>query len=237
MKPIRILAVTALSGALAFGVAACGDDELVRQRLRRRQRPVRQHQDRRLVDRLPLRPGRRRAVQGRELGRRRSRSASPAPAAASRSSAPARPTSPTPRGRSRTRPRRRRRPVCKQGGVAYSEVQVANDGIAVVTSKDLDDRLHDDRPAQGAVEQGLEGLHLQGARPVVPRPEGRAVRPGHGLRHVRLLHRRDQRRGGRHAQGLLAVARTTTSRSRASRATRAGSATSASPTSRTTPTT
>jgi phosphate transport system substrate-binding protein len=28
-------------------------------------------------------------------------------------------------------------PVCKQGGVSYSEVQIANDGIAVVTNKDL----------------------------------------------------------------------------------------------------
>jgi phosphate transport system substrate-binding protein len=29
-------------------------------------------------------------------------------------------------------------PVCEKGGVSYSEVQIANDGIAVVTNKDLD---------------------------------------------------------------------------------------------------
>ena len=29
-------------------------------------------------------------------------------------------------------------PICKKNGVAYSEVQVANDGIAIITSKDLE---------------------------------------------------------------------------------------------------
>ena len=28
-------------------------------------------------------------------------------------------------------------PVCKKGGVTYHEVQIANDGIAVATNKDL----------------------------------------------------------------------------------------------------
>src|SRR5215207_4055868 len=28
-------------------------------------------------------------------------------------------------------------PICKKGGVTYQEIQVANDGIAVVTNKDL----------------------------------------------------------------------------------------------------
>ena len=33
--------------------------------------------------------------------------------------------------------RRRRSPVCEKGGVKYTEIQIANDGIAVATNKDL----------------------------------------------------------------------------------------------------
>ena len=60
----------------------------------------------------------------------------------------------------------------------------------------------DRRSAQDDLEHRLEGRQLEQGRPVVPRPEAGAVRPGHGLRDVRLLHRRDQRRGGREPLGL-----------------------------------
>ena len=48
-------------------------------------------------------------------------------------------------------------PVCKKNGVKYDEVQIANDGIAVVDQQGPEGRLPDHRPAQEAVEQGLEG--------------------------------------------------------------------------------
>ena len=77
---------------------------------------------------------------------------------------------------------------------------------------------------------------LEPGRPDVPGRAAQAVRPRHRLRHLRLLHRRDQRRGGRQPRPTTRRPRTTTSSSRASRATRAASATSASPTTRRTAT-
>ena len=38
--------------------------------------------------------------------------------------------------------------LCKEGGVEYTEVQVANDGISVVTNPALADHLPDGRPAR-----------------------------------------------------------------------------------------
>ena len=69
-------------------------------------------------------------------------------------------------------------PVCKKNGVTYKEVQVANDGIAVVTNKALEDRLHDHRPAQEAVEQGLEGHDLQQLDPKFPDAKVSLFGPG-----------------------------------------------------------
>ena len=66
-------------------------------------------------------------------------------------------------------------------------------------------RLPDDRPAQGALEQGLEGCEPQGRRLLAARRRAVALRAGHRLGHVRLLHRRDQRRGRRLARGLRGV--------------------------------
>ena len=80
-------------------------------------------------------------------------------------------------------------PICKKDGVTYKEVQVANDGIAVVTNKALEDRLPDDRRAQEALEPGLQGQRPQGGQPEVPRCQGQPLRARHGLGHVRLLHR------------------------------------------------
>ena len=60
-------------------------------------------------------------------------------------------------------------------------------------------------------EPELEGEELEPGRPDLPRPGAEALRARHRLRHVRLLHRRDQRRGGREPLRLLARARTTTS--------------------------
>ena len=56
-------------------------------------------------------------------------------------------------------------------------------------------RVPHGRPAQEDLGQGLEGQELEGRRPELPGRGARALRPGHRLGHVRLLHRGDQRRG------------------------------------------
>ena len=84
-------------------------------------------------------------------------------------------------------------PICKKNGVTYQEIQVANDGIAVVTNKDLAIDCLTTAQLKELWDTGLEGHQLQPARPELPRRRGHALRPGHRLRHVRLLHRRDQR--------------------------------------------
>ena len=142
--------------APALGVAACGDDDeaAAAAPAAAASEPLGHDPHRRLERRSSRSPRRRRAVQRGAPGREDHGRRSPAPAAASRSSAPARPTSPTPRARSRTT---RRSPVCEKGGVKYGEVQIANDGIAVVDEQGPEGRLPDHRPAQEAVEQGLEG--------------------------------------------------------------------------------
>ncbi len=88
--------------------------------------------------------------------------------------------------------------LCKDGGVEYTEVQVANDGISVVTNPALEisclttdqlKQLWDDRRGhqlQRARRRRRLGRGAAGRR-------GQPLRAGHGLGHVRLLHRRDQR--------------------------------------------
>ena len=66
-------------------------------------------------------------------------------------------------------------------------------------------RLPHDGAAQGDLEQGLHGRVARRPRPVAAGHRAVALRPGHGLRHVRLLHRRDQRRGRRDPRGLRGV--------------------------------
>ena len=114
-------------------------DTALRQRRRRRSRARSPSTARRPSARSPRRP---RSCSTRRTPTSRSRSASPAPAAASRSSAPARPTSPTPRAPIKDD---EEAPLCEKGGVAYTEVQIANDGIAVVDQQGARGRLHDHR--------------------------------------------------------------------------------------------
>ena len=105
-----------------------------RQRVERQQ-PVGQHQDRRLVDGLPVRAGRGRAVQGRELGRGElSVGESGTGGGFEKFCAGETDIS----NASRPIKEDEEAPICKKNGVAYSEVQVANDGIAIITSKDLE---------------------------------------------------------------------------------------------------
>ena len=156
----------------------------------------------------------------------RSRSASRAPAAASSASAPARRTSRTRPARSRTTRRR----LCEENGIEYVEFQVANDALTVVVNPEND-------WADCLTVAQLKKIWDPGSKVKTwsdvragSRRAAEALRRRHRLRHVRLLHGRDQRRGGR-AAPTTRRPRTTTCSSRASPATRGRSATSASRTS------
>ena len=81
-------------------------------------------------------------------------------------------------------------PVCEKAGIKYEEVQIANDGIAVVTNKDLAvDCLTVDQ-LKAIWEPGSKVVEPQRGRRRPPGLAAQALRPRHGLRHVRLLHRR-----------------------------------------------
>ena len=106
-----------------------------------------------------------------------------------------------------------------------------HDGLSVVVNEEQLGDLPDDGRAQE--DLGPEAQHGHEVGPSIRRWPGRAdqaVRPGRGLGDIRLLHRGHQRQGQAEPLRLHAVARTTTSWSRASPATRTRSATSASPT-------
>ena len=123
-------------------------------------------------------------------------------------------------------------PVCEKAAIKYEEVQVANDGIAVVTNKDLAvDCLTVDQ-LKAIWEPGSKVADLSAAGDGLPSSPAEALRPRYGLGHVRLLHRSDQRRGRRVARGLRGLRGRQPARRPASRARRAASATSASPTTR-----
>ena len=70
---------------------------------------------------------------------------------------------------------------------------MANDGIAVVTNKALKvDCLTIDQ-LKKLWNKGSKVKSLSEIDPKLPDTQLDAVRPGHGLGHVRLLHRPDQR--------------------------------------------
>ena len=86
--------------------------------------------------------------------------------------------------------------ACEANGITYTELQIANDGLSVVVNPENDwAELPDGRAAGDDLGTGCRrhGHELEPGRPVVPRRAARAVRSGHRLRHLRLLHRRDQR--------------------------------------------
>ncbi len=135
MKPIRILAVTALSGVLALGVAACGDSS--------DSESDSGSSDSSLSGNIK--------IDG-------SSTVFPFAQAAAEQFKGANSSVESSVGESGTgggfekfcagetdisnasRPIKddEEAPICKKNGVAYSEVQVANDGIAIITSKDLE---------------------------------------------------------------------------------------------------
>ena len=86
--------------------------------------------------------------------------------------------------------------ACDAKGIEYQEIVVANDALTVVANKDNDflkcltvEELED---ALGA-RRDRQGHDVEPGQPHVPRRGHQALRPRHRLRHLRLLHRRDQR--------------------------------------------
>ena len=84
--------------------------------------------------------------------------------------------------------------ACEAKGIEYAELAVANDALTVVVNKDNNwaDCLTTEQ-LKKIWEPKLQGQQLEPGRPEVPGRAAEALRPGHRLRHVRLLHRRDQR--------------------------------------------
>ena len=83
--------------------------------------------------------------------------------------------------------------ACETEGIEFAQLDVANDALTVVVNKDNDwvDCLTVEQLA--AMWGRLQREVLEGHRPVVSERAAGLVRSRHRLRHVRLLHRRDQR--------------------------------------------
>ena len=89
--------------------------------------------------------------------------------------------------------------ACKKGGVSYTEIPVANDGISITTNPALEISCLTTDQLKQLWEKGSDGRQLQRARrgrghgPAAARRRREPLRTGHRLRHLRLLHRRHQR--------------------------------------------
>ena len=142
---------------------------------------------------------------------RTSRSASTArePATASSSSATARSTSPTPRARSRPTKSK----ACKKNGIEYMELEVALDGVTVMTNPENSGvtclNSGDIYALFGPESDGFENwtdadsLADAGRRQRrVPRRAARDHRSRRGVGHLRRVHRAHRHRGHRHRAGV-----------------------------------
>lgn len=134
MKPIRILAVTALSGVLAFGVAACGDDDSSSSDSGSSGSSL---SGTIKIDGsstvFPFAQAAAEQFKGENSGVNISVGESGTGGGFEKFCAGETDIS----NASRPIDAEKEVPACKKAGVTYSEVQVANDGIAVVTNKDL----------------------------------------------------------------------------------------------------
>ena len=85
---------------------------------------------------------------------------------------------------------------CADAGIEFTEIIIANDGLSVVVNPEndwADDLTVEQLNTIWAPESEGVDHQLEPGRPVVPRRAAGAVRRGHRLGHVRLLHRCDQR--------------------------------------------
>ena len=97
--------------------------------------------------------------------------------------------------------------ICKANNIgSWRAFTVANDALTVVVNKDntwatclSTDEL------KKIWNTGSKVDNWKDVRAGLPRPEDQALRPGHRLRHVRLLHRGDQRQGQGEPVGLCGV--------------------------------
>jgi len=136
LKPIRILAVTALSGVLAFGVAACGDDDSSTST------GGASGGGENLSGNIKI-DGSSTVFPFAQAGAEQFKGQNPNVEASVGESGTGGGFEKFCAGETdisnASRPIKddEEAPVCKKAAVEYSEVQVANDGIAVITSKDL----------------------------------------------------------------------------------------------------
>ena len=130
-----------------------------------------------------------------------SSSASPARAAASSASARTRPTCPTPRGRSGCP---RRRGATTPGSATSSSWWPTTASRSRSTDEHLGELL-DDRRAEEDLGPRLEREQLERRSAGIPERPAAALRPRHGLGHVRVLHREDQRSRTAEPVGLLGL--------------------------------
>ena len=83
-------------------------------------------------------------------------------------------------------------PLCKKDGVSWKEVQVANDGISVVTNADLKVDCMTTEQLKQLWEQGSKVKSLSEIDPKLPRHRAEPLRARHRLWNLRVLHRADQ---------------------------------------------
>ena len=135
MKPIRVLAVTALSGVLAFGIAACGDDSTASNTGSSGASSLSGNIK---IDGsstvFPFAQAAAEQFKGANSGVDISVGESGTGGGFEKFCAGETDIS----NASRPIKDDDEAPVCEKSGIAYSEVQVANDGIAIITSKDLE---------------------------------------------------------------------------------------------------
>ena len=179
-----LLATVAAGAAVAAGTVSAGGSASQRHDHRRRLEHAR-----------PVRDRGRRGGSRRRTRLRASPSASRARAVASRASARARPTSPTRRARSTKRQRARRRLVAT-AGIGYIAFAAANDGISIVVNQQNTWATCLTMAELKKIwEPGSKVNNWNDIRSSFPNQSLQAVRAGHRLGHVRLLHRARQRQG------------------------------------------
>ena len=103
-----------------------------------------------------------------------------------------RPTSPTPRVPIKDE----EAAICAEAGIEYAEIAVANDALTIIVNKENDWAkclTVEELNKMWAPEAEGTITNWNQVNPSFPDVPARAVRRGHRLRHLRLLHRRDQR--------------------------------------------
>jgi phosphate transport system substrate-binding protein len=134
VKPIRVLAVTALSGVLAFGIAACGDSDSASDGGSSGSSLSGNIKIDGSSTVFPFAQAAAEQFKGENSGVDISVGESGTGGGFEKFCAGETDVS----NASRPIKEDEEAPICEKNGVTYSEVQVANDGIAVITSKDLE---------------------------------------------------------------------------------------------------